>query len=373
MEAVGRLAGGVAHDFNNLLTIITGYSELLLTRAGVSEADRDSVDAIREASERAASLTRQLLGFSRQAVLQPEVLDLNAVVTDTGKMLHRLIGEDIHFTTVLGPALSRVKVDPGQLVQVLMNLAVNARDAMPTGGTLTIETTNVLLDEDLAGTHLNCSPGPCVLLAMTDTGCGMTRETQARIFEPFFTTKDVGRGTGLGLSVVFGIVQQSGGSIHVYSEPGQGTTFKIYLPAVDALVTRNDAGSSQVELQGTETVLLVEDDEAVRGLAKRILELRGYTVLIATDGNDGLQVAQAHAGKIDLVLSDVVMPKLSGPELTETLRARIPGVKVLFMSGYADDAVVRHGLLESSVSFIQKPFTPLALARKVRLVLDETR
>lgn len=370
MEAIGRLAGGVAHDFNNLLTIISGHAELLQTAFGASEADVESLNAIGEASERAAALTRQLLGFSRKSMLQPKVLDVNAVIEETGKMLRRLIGEDIHFTTVLAPRLNLVKVDPGQLSQMLMNLAVNARDAMPKGGSLTIETGNVELSADYADTHLDCRPGPHVMLAMTDTGCGMSREVAARIFEPFFTTKEVGKGTGLGLAMVFGIVQQSEGCIHVYSEPGRGSTFRIYLPAVDAQAMEDDRTEALSDLRGTETILLVEDDDGVRGLARRCLESYGYTVIAASDGREALGIAQAHRGALHLVLTDVVMPTMGGPELAEHLRKQFSQVKVLFTSGYTDDAVVRHGLLSANVSFIQKPYSPKALGAKVRHVLD---
>ena len=371
MEAVGRLAGGVAHDFNNLLTVITGYSELLLAMPGVANSTREAVASIREAGERAASLTRQLLGFSRQSLLQPKVLDLNAVVTETGKLLRRLIGEDILLTTVLDPKLSRVKVDPGQLDQVLMNLAVNARDAMPKGGKLTIETSNVLLSDDYASEHPDCKAGHHVLLAMTDTGCGMSPEVIARVFEPFFTTKEVGRGTGLGLAMVFGIIQQSGGCIHVYSEPGQGTTFKIYLPAVSEQLSTKSDSDSQLGLTGTETILLVEDDEGVRGLTLASLKMHGYQVLTASDGRDALRIIKSRREPPHLVLTDVVMPNIGGPELIKEIKADFPRIKVLFVSGYTDDAVVRHGLIEVGAAFLQKPFTPLGLARKVRQVLDE--
>ena len=370
MEAVGRLAGGVAHDFNNLLTIISGYSDLLLAVPTLGDADRDAVTAIRDAGERAAALTRQLLGFSRQTMLQPSVLDLNALVTDTCKMLHRLIGEDIQITTVLSPRLSLVKVDPSQFGQVLMNLAVNARDAMPQGGKLTIETANVLLSDDYAAANL-CRPGLHVMLAMTDTGCGMSPDVVAHIFEPFFTTKAIEKGTGLGLSMVFGIVQQSNGSIHVSSEPGKGTTFKIYLPVVADEARTLRPPLPRADVRGTETILLVEDDAGVRALALRSLQKLGYAIVSANDGRQAIEVAEGHNGKIDLLLTDVVMPHLSGPEMAHALRSRFPHLKVLFMSGYTDDAVVRHGLLDATSSFIQKPYTPLGLAQKVRQVLDQ--
>jgi len=370
MEAVGRLAGGVAHDFNNLLTIITGYSELLLVLPNLGAEMRDSVHAIIEASSRAAGLTRQLLGFSRQTILQPKILDLNAVVVETGKLLRRLIGEDILFSTVLSPDLHPVRVDPGQLDQVLMNLCVNARDAMPRGGKLTIETANVELSEEYASTQLGCKAGHYAMLAISDSGCGMTPEVMARIFEPFFTTKDIGKGTGLGLAMVFGIVQQSDGFIHVYSEPGHGTTFKIYFPVIAEQANNKSEPASAFDVRGTETILLVEDEDGVRGLASMSLQLHGYKVLTAVDGKDAMRVVHAHREPLDLVLTDVVMPNVSGPELVRKLKEIFPRVKVLFMSGYTDDAVVRHGLLEAEIAFIQKPYTPLGLARKVRQVLD---
>ena len=371
MEAIGQLAGGIAHDFNNLLTIITGYSTLLLKLPDTDHTVRKSIKAINEAGKRAATLTRQLLGFGRKTILQPKILDLNSVVTETGELLCRLIGEDILFTTVLAPDLNPVKVDPSQLDQILMNLAVNARDAMPTGGRLTIETTNVVLGDDYATTHIHCKAGQYVMLAMTDTGCGMTPDVMARIFEPFFTTKEVGKGTGLGLAMVFGIVQQSGGTINVYSEPGHGTTFKIYFPAVTGQPTSENDPGANVQISGTETILLVEDDENVSELAVTSLKMYGYKVLMATGGKEAFQIIQSVNGLVDLVLTDVVMPALSGPDLAKMLRAKYPHLKILFMSGYTDDAIVRHGLLEAGVAFIQKPYTPLGLVQKVRQVLDE--
>lgn len=372
MEAIGQLAGGIAHDFNNLLTVITGYSALLLKLPDNDHNVRKSLNAINEAGKRAATLTRQLLGFGRKTILQPKILDLNSVVTETGELLCRLIGEDILFTTVLAPDLSPVKVDPSQLDQILMNLAVNARDAMPTGGRLTIETTNVVLGDDYATTHIHCKAGQYVMLVMTDTGCGMTPDVMARIFEPFFTTKEVGKGTGLGLAMVFGIVQQSGGTINVYSEPGHGTTFKIYFPAVTGQPTsENDPGSNR-HISGHETILLVEDDESVRELAVTSLKMYGYKVLTATNGKEALQIVRSSTnGSVDLVLTDVVMPGISGPDLARMLQIQYPRLKILFMSGYTDDAVVRHGLLEADVAFIQKPYTPVGLVQKVRQVLDE--
>ena len=372
MEAVGQLAGGVAHDFNNLLTVIIGYTDALRADAAPGTETRESAEAIGDAAARAATLTRQLLAFSRQTMLQPKVLDLNPVVLAIGTMLQRLIGEDITFTTVLDPAARQVRVDPGQLDQVLMNLAVNARDAMPQGGRLTVETRNVELSEDYAMKHTGCKPGPHVMLAMSDTGSGMSPEVLERIFDPFYTTKGVNHGTGLGLAMVFGIVQQSGGSIHVYSEPGLGSTFKIYFPVViDEPRTHEDV-IAPVRLTGSETILLVEDEAVVQRLALLNLRARGYNVLAATNGKDALRVIDGFAGPIDLLLTDVVMPHSSGPELASVMRPLYPDMKVLFMSGYTDDAVVRHGLLHEDVSFIQKPYTPSELARKIRDVLDAT-
>lgn len=373
MEAVGRLAGGVAHDFNNLLTIITGYCSLLSGLPHLGEIERESVASIMEAGERASALTRQLLGFSRQTMLEPKVLDLNAVIAETGKMLRRLIGEDIQFSLILTPGLDKVRVDPSHLDQVLMNLVVNARDAMPTGGKLTIETANVQLSPEYVALHPDSTPGDHVMLAVSDTGHGMTHEVMERIFEPFFTTKEVGGGTGLGLAMVFGVVKQSGGSIHVYSEPDKGSTFKIFFPAVRAQEGDSPSVDHSPDPGGSEVILLVEDEEAVRRLAVKCLSKFGYHVLTAKNGEDALGVAQSHSGPIDLLLTDVVMPLLSGPLLSEKLRGMYPGLKVLFMSGYTDAVVVRHGLLEANVSFIQKPYTPQALARKVRAVLDSAQ
>jgi PAS domain S-box-containing protein len=374
MEAVGRLAGGIAHDFNNLLTIICGCSDLLVRLPSLTDDDRELVREIYAAGERAAALTRQLLGFSRRSVLQPRVVDLNELVRESGKMLRRLIGEDIDLALALGADLRPVKVDPGQLDQVLMNLAVNARDAMPRGGRLTIETANVTITDDYAASHVQTAAGPHVMLAVTDTGVGMTPDVMAHIFEPFYTTKGVDQGTGLGLSMVLGVVQQSGGGIHVYSEPNVGTSFKIYLPVTTEAEAGVHVASTPARARGSETVLLVEDEPSVRALASRTLEMHGYRVLQASDGKDALDVAGRHGdGAIDLVLSDVVMPNLSGPELVARLRARFPHLKVLFMSGYTDEAVVRHGLLDAQVSFVQKPYTPSDLAQRVRKVLDEGR
>jgi two-component system, cell cycle sensor histidine kinase and response regulator CckA len=374
MDAVGRLAGGVAHDFNNLLTIIDGNSELLLNRLLPSDPMRQRLSEIRRAGERAGALTRQLLAFSRQQVLEPKVLDLNSVVSDTEKMLRRLIGEDIILTSVPNPTAGRVKVDPGQLEQILMNLAVNARDAMPQGGSITIETYSVTLDEHYVQSHPDARPGVYAMLAVSDTGSGMDDATKARIFEPFFTTKGPGKGTGLGLAMVYGIVKQSGGSIDVYSELGRGTTFKIYFPQVQEPVSLGKSFRGvRMMPHGSETVLLVEDEDAVRSLACHVLRSCGYTVLEADNGERAVQLVEEHRGPIDLVLSDVVMPYLGGRQLVERLTALEPALKALFTSGYTDDAVVRHGVLATGYAFLQKPFTPTALAQKVREVWDGTQ
>jgi two-component system cell cycle sensor histidine kinase/response regulator CckA len=372
MDAIGTLAGGVAHDFNNLLTIINGNSDLLLSSIKPDDPMRNRLAEIHKAGERAGSLTRQLLMFSRQQVIEPKVLDLNAVVADMEKMLGRLIGEDIVLTTVLGPALAPVQVDPGQFQQVLMNLSVNARDAMPQGGRLTIETCNVTLDDTYAGTHPGVRPGGYIMLAVSDTGTGMDAPTKARIFEPFFTTKETGKGTGLGLAVVHGVVTQSEGHIDVYSEVGKGTTLKIYLPAVKERLAMGKSGHGlRLMPRGSETVLLIEDEDAVRTLARHVLSTCGYMVLEAADGREAVRVAGQHPGRIDLVVSDVVMPHLGGRQLVERLAAVKPGMKVLFVSGYTDNALVRHGVLEAEYAFLQKPFTLTALAQKVREVLDQ--
>ena len=370
MEAVGRLAGGIAHDFNNLLTVITSYSDLLLEDLGKDDPKRDDVEQVRKAAEGAASLTRQLLAFSRQQVLAPRVVSLNAVVDSLQKILRRVIGEDVELATALAPDLGAVKADVGQLEQVLMNLTVNARDAMPTGGKLTIETANVEHDPAYARAREGAAVSRFVMLAVTDTGIGMDEATKARIFEPFFTTKEAGKGTGLGLATVYGIVNQSGGFIWVYSEPGNGTSFKIYLPRVDAPAEGMKAAGSVSVPRGTETVLLVEDAAAVRAVAKQVLQRQGYTVLEAPHGEAALHLAQKHRGPIHLLLTDVVMPVLSGRRLAEQLAPLRPDMKVLYASGYTDDSVVRHGILESGTAYLQKPFTPDSLARKVREALD---
>src|SRR5437660_3763211 len=370
MEAVGRLAGGIAHDFNNLLTVITSYSELLLEDLGREDAKREDVEQIRKAAGGAAALTRQLLAFSRQQVLEPKVVSLSAVVSGVEKMLRRVLGEDVDLGTVLDPDLGSVKADVGQLEQVLMNLAVNARDAMPTGGKLTIETANVEHDPDYARDQEAAAVRRFAMLAVSDTGCGMDEATKARILQPFFTTKEPGKGTGLGLATVYGIVKQAGGLIWVYSEPGQGTSFKIYLPEVDATAERTTAVAGARAPRGTETVLLVEDAAAVRAVTKQVLERQGYVVLEAPDGEAALRLAQQHRGPIHLLLTDVVMPRVSGRELAERLTQVRPDMRVLYASGYTDDSVVRHGILELGTAYLQKPFSPESLARKVRDVLD---
>jgi two-component system cell cycle sensor histidine kinase/response regulator CckA len=373
MEAIGRLAGGVAHDFNNLLTIISGYTDMVLTTLGPDSPMSGSLTEVQRAGERAASLTRQLLAFSRQQVLEPRVLDLNAIVTDTEKMLRRLIGEDVSLTTVLAPALGRIKADRGQLEQVIVNLVVNARDAMPNGGKVTIETANVDLDQACFRTRPEVQPGSYIVMAVSDTGHGMDEATKARIFEPFFTTKGLGKGTGLGLATVYGIVKQSGGCIYVYSEPGLGSTFKVYLPSVeDKISSGKSSQGSKVPLLGKETILLVEDEAAVRAVTRHALQSFGYTVLEARDGPEAIRICQEYKPIIHLLVSDVVMPEMGGRHLAERLATMIPRLKVLYLSGYTDDAIVRHGTLQEGTAFLQKPFTPKALANKVREVLDAT-
>jgi len=370
IEAIGQLAGGIAHDFNNVLTTVKGYCDLLIEAFDDSDLRKQDVAEIAKAADRAAALTRQLLAFSRRQILEPRVLDLRAVVADLDPMLRRLIGEDIELVTLPGRDLGRVKADPNQIDQVLMNLAINARDAMSAGGKLTIETLNVDLDEDYARRHIAAQPGPHVLLAVSDTGSGMDAETLSRIFEPFFTTKEKGKGTGLGLSTVYGIVKQSGGNIWVYSEPGRGTAFKIYLPRVDEVVEQVALDTRPQAVGGAETVLLVEDEEGIRKIVCRVLRLRGYTVLEAPDPRNGLALSAAHPGRIHLLITDVVLPQMNGAALADQIVQERPGTKVLYMSGYTDKAIVHHGVLGQDKAFLQKPFTPDLLARKVREVLD---
>jgi PAS domain S-box-containing protein len=373
MQAIGQLAGGVAHDFNNLLTVVKGHIELILNTMPVTDPLFPRLDQVQKAANRASSLTRQLLAFSRLQVLQPQVLDLNGIVSGMIQMLSRIIGEHIELVFRPGGILGRVKADAGQLEQVLLNLVVNARDAMPNGGQLTIETENIELDDSYAQLHSIVKPGPYVMLAVSDTGCGMDPATQARIFEPFFTTKEPGKGTGLGLATVYGVVKQSDGYIWVYSEAGQGTTFKIYLPlAADVVEPPKTQSAAPAPIRGSETILLVEDEESVRMLVADFLKTTGHTVLEATEGEEAIRLAAAHNNKIDLLISDVVMPKMSGRELWNDLRKRLPTLKVLFISGYTDDSVVRHGVIDGDVAFLQKPFTMRALAGKIREVLDAT-
>jgi signal transduction histidine kinase len=371
MEAVGQLAGGVAHDFNNLLTVIMSYSSMLLADMGANDAVRGDIQEISDAAGRAAALTRQLLAFSRKQVLQMRSVNVNVVVTDVERMLRRLIGEDILLTTHLDPDLALIYADPGQLEQVLINLAVNARDAMPGGGDLTITTHNVELSDEHGERHLGAAPGNYVMLAVTDTGGGMTKEVQQRLFEPFYTTKGVGKGTGLGLATVHGIVKQSGGDVYVYSEIGHGTTFKVYFPRVakaDPVATIPEHRA--ITPRGTETVLLAEDDEAIRTLGARVLGALGYNVLVARTGGEALRIVAEHKGHIDLIATDVVMPEMNGSQLVERVLEARPGIRVLFMSGYTDDEVMRRGVIDGQTAFLQKPFTPDLLAHRVREVLD---
>jgi PAS domain S-box-containing protein len=370
MEAVGQLAGGVAHDFNNLLAVIMGHSDLMLSVIDERDPLHQDAEAIRQASERAASLTHQLLAFSRRQLLQPQVVDLNALVEKMAGMLRRLIGEPIGLDTQLTPALGRVSADPGQIEQVVMNLALNARDAMPDGGRLLLATTNAVLDREFAERHPGAGLGPQVVLTVRDTGAGMSAETQARIFEPFFTTKEPGKGTGLGLSTVYGIVKQHRGYVGVQSAPGEGTTFRIYLPRVDAEPAPVPVGAGRATSPGgSETILLVEDEAAVRSLMRKMLAQQGYAMLEAPDGPAALEVASRHAGPIHLLLTDVVMPRMRGRELAERLRGTRPDVRVLFVSGYTDDALGAPAL-PSGAAFLTKPFAPDALLRQVRALLD---
>jgi signal transduction histidine kinase/ActR/RegA family two-component response regulator len=370
LAAIGRLTGGVAHDFNNILTAIIGHSEILLWRLSQDDPIRKNVEEIAKAGHRAAELTNQLLAFSRKQVLQPKIIDLNHIVVDIEGLLRRLIGEDVELATNLSPTLGRVKADPGQIEQILMNLTINARDAMPEGGKLIIETANIDLDEHYAHSHVSAQTGPFIMLAVSDTGCGMDKETLPHIFEPFFTTKEKGKGTGLGLASVYGIVKQSGGNIWVYSEPDKGTTFKIYLPRIEepAEIVKPNAPMSESS-KGTETILLVEDETGVRKLARETLEMSGYTVLEASEANEALRLYSQHQSTIHLMITDVVMPGMSGRELAQRIAESGHEIKVLYMSGYTDDAIVHHGILDAKIPFLQKPFTPDALTRKVREVL----
>ncbi len=369
IEAVGQLAGGIAHDFNNILTTILGYGSLALERINPQDPLFEEIMEIQRAGERAAELTKKLLAFSRKQILEPRVIDLNATVSGVERMLRRIIGEDIRLLFRPATDLGRVRADPGQVEQVLLNLAVNSRDAMPTGGTLTIETANVSFDDSYARAHSDLpGTGDYVLLAVCDTGCGMDAATQARMFEPFFTTKELGKGTGLGLSTVYGIVKQSGGFIWCYSELGLGTTFKVYFQRVEDDATATPAQTSSEDLRGSETILLVEDEETLANLARRVLEKYRYKVITARSGTAALDLVASHPG-IDLLITDVVMPGMGGRQLGDELQSRYPLLKVLYMSGYTDDAIVHHGFLDPGLAFLQKPFTPEGLVRKVRAVL----
>ena len=372
IEAVGRLASGVAHDFNNILTVITGHSELLLRQLDADDPRRKNAEQIEKAAYRAAALTRQLLTFSRKQVIEPRVLKLNAIILNIEKMLRRLIGEDIEFCTVLDSAAGHIKADPGQIEQVIMNLAVNARDAMPNGGKLTVTTANTTLDKNQLNNFPDLCAGDYVMLTIADTGTGMSEEVKAHLFEPFFTTKPPGKGTGLGLATCFGIVKQNTGHINVHSELGRGTTFKIYFPQVQSALESPRVRIMPTEATGgNETVLLVEDEPVVRELAVATLREKGYTVVEAVNGEEGLRMARQHDGKIDLVLTDVVMPVMGGKEMADALHASHPDTKVLFTSGYTEDAMGHHGVLRPGILFLQKPYMTATLARKVREVLDE--
>jgi nitrogen-specific signal transduction histidine kinase/ActR/RegA family two-component response regulator len=377
MEAIGRLAGGIAHDFNNLLTIIKGYTELALNRPRISVELRADVERIEDASERAGTLVRQLLAFSRRQVLQPKLIDLNSIVLGLDKLLRRLMDEDIQMTTIPGNDIGTIKADPAQVEQVIMNLVVNARDAMPNGGRLTVETANVDLDAAYATDHATVKPGSYVMLAVSDSGTGMSPETVAHIFEPFYTTKESGRGTGLGLSTVYGIVKQSGGYIWVYSEPGLGSSFKVYLPRVEQApealpVVKTTSGQEK----GTETVLLVEDQPQVRELVRMALSEKGYTVLATSSPEDAESACARYGAEIHLLLTDLIMPGITGRELAKRLTPRYPKMRVLYMSGYTfsitTQAGMQSGLLEDGVAFLQKPFTPSVLSENVREVLDRS-
>jgi signal transduction histidine kinase/CheY-like chemotaxis protein len=373
MEAVGRLAGGIAHDFNNLLTIIKGYTELALMRAKVLPELKSDIERIEDASERASGLVRQLLAFSRRQVLQPKVLDLNGIVLGLDKLLRRLMDGNIEMLTLADKPVGAIKADPGQIEQVIMNLVVNARDAMPGGGRLIVETTNADLDAGYARDHATVRPGRYVMLAVSDTGVGMSAETVAHIFEPFYTTKESGRGTGLGLSTVYGIVKQSGGYVWVYSEPGRGTTFKVYLPRVDEAIESSPAAKPVTQdraRSGSETILLVEDEPDLRELTRLVLSAKGYNVVEARNAEDAERLAESDGTKIHLLLTDVIMPGLSGRELAKRILARHSSMRVLYMSGYTYNVIAQGGTLERGVSFLQKPFTPGGLVEKVREVLD---
>jgi signal transduction histidine kinase len=371
MEAIGRLAGGIAHDFNNIMMVILGNCELATEQRGLDDPlVRGALREVKDAAERATGLTRQLLAFSRKQVLEPQILNLNEVVVNVDRFLRRLIGEDIEVSTQLAAGLDKVTVDPNQVEQIILNLAVNARDAMPTGGKLTIETANVTLDLEYAREHEGVVPGPFVMLAMSDSGVGMTPEVRARIFEPFFTTKPVDKGTGLGLATVYGIVKQSGGDVWVYSEPGKGTTFKVYFPSSGQAVGVTGEAAVPPRPGRGETILVVEDDPSLRRLVRHVLEAGGYEVIMAEDGEEALRLSAEHAEPIHLMLTDVVLPGISGPDLADRLTALRPGLKIVFTSGYTDDAVIRHGKLEQGTAFVQKPAASSTLLRRIGELLN---
>ncbi|HRH46712.1 MAG TPA: ATP-binding protein, partial [Pyrinomonadaceae bacterium] len=364
-------AGGVAHDFNNMLTVINGYCHLISMQLSPNDPLLSKVEEINKAGERAASLTRQLLIFSRKQILQPKILDLNLIISEIEKMLRRLIGENIEFRTILDSQVGSVKADPGQIEQTILNLVVNARDAMPEGGKLLIETKNIYLDEDYVSQHIGVKSGYYIMLAVSDSGIGMDAETQSHIFEPFYTTKEVGRGTGLGLSTVYGIVRQSGGSIWVYSEPGKGTTFKVYLPRVDEIPqAHKSTTANNLLMNGTETILLVEDEKMVRKITCEILESCGYEVFEAENGSAAFLLYQKHKQNIQLLITDVILPEMNGSEIANRLLQINPELKVLYMSGYTDNAIVNQGIFNEGINFIEKPFSPDKLRQKVRDILD---
>ncbi len=370
MEAVGRLAGGVAHDFNNMLTVITGYNRMILDELSTVDPLRGYAEEILKAADRAGALTNQLLAFSRRQIMKPRIISVNSVIEQTEKMLRRLIGEDIQLSISLSAETGNIKSDPNHIAQAIVNLAVNARDAMPTGGRLTIETGNCHIDETYVRTHMGVKPGEFVMIAVSDTGMGMDSATRQRIFEPFFTTKERGKGTGLGLATVYGMVKQSGGDIWVYSEPGTGTTFKLYFPRVREAVSDVAAPSSdKSKTAAAETILLVEDEKAVRDLTCRILQKLGYHALVAGSGDAAIQISRAYEGEIALLLTDVVMPNMSGRQVADALLAMRPGIKVLFLSGYTENTVVHHGVLDSAVDFLPKPFSREVLGQKIREIL----
>ena len=369
MEAVGRLAGGVAHDFNNMLTVITGYNRMILDELSAFDPLRGYAEEVLKAADRAAALTNQLLAFSRRQIMKPRVISVNSVIEQTEKMLRRLIGEDVELGFGLNPQTGNIRADPGHVEQALMNLAVNARDAMPTGGRLTIETANAHLDEDYAKTHMGVVPGEFVMIAVSDTGIGMDAQTKRRIFEPFFTTKAQGKGTGLGLATVYGIVKQAGGDIWVYSEPNRGSTFKLYFPKVEEAISPAVSGERESPQGENETILVVEDEKAVRDLTVRMLQRLGYRVLIAASGPEAIRISEAHPGRIALLLTDVVMPNMSGRQLADQLLLSRTDMKVVYLSGYTEDTVIHHGVLDAGIEFLPKPFSREVLAKKLREVL----